>query len=88
MTDFRAAPTPAQLMADNLVLTPSQVATVLGLTFTRGAKAGQPDRRRVLELVATGALHPVDPSQQFPRLTFSTSSIARYLNRSPQEATQ
>ncbi len=73
-------PTSAQLMADNLVLTPGQVAQVLGLVHTRGAKAGQPNRHLVAELVATGRLTPVDPRQPLPRWSFATSAVRRYID--------
>ena len=73
-------PTSAQLMADNLVLTPGQVAQVLGLVHTRGAKAGQPNRHLVAELVATGRLTPVDVRQPLPRWSFATSAVRRYID--------
>ena len=74
------APTPAQLLADNVVLTAGQTATVLGLTFTRGRHKGEPNRHLVAELVADGRLCPVDPSQPLPRWTFSVAAITRYLD--------
>lgn len=52
-----------------LALTPRQAAHILGATFARGAHRGEPDRRRVLELVAAGDLRPVDPTQPTHRLT-------------------
>ena len=73
-------PTSAQLMADNVTLTPGQVAQVLGLVHTRGAKAGQPNRHLVAELVATGRLTPVDVRQPLPRWSFATSAVRRYID--------
>lgn len=80
--DHRTA-TPAELLAGKLVLTPTETAYVLGLVFTRGRQAGEPDRRRVLELVDTGRLRPVDPAQPFPRWTFSVEAVRRYLEAPP-----
>lgn len=73
--------TPAELMASKVTLTPTEVALVLSLFFTRGAKRGQPDRRQVLALVDRGVLTPVDPTQPNVRWTFSTSDIVRYISK-------
>jgi hypothetical protein len=81
MTNTTAHETPAELLANHVVLTPGQVATVLQLHFTKGAKRGEPDRSRVVELVRTGVLAPIDPSQPVARWTFSVNSIRRYLEQ-------
>jgi hypothetical protein len=73
--------TPAEILGTNVVLTPAQVAIVLGLLYTRGAKQGEPNRRRVIELVDAGKLTPVDPEQPWWRWTFSTQAVAAYANR-------
>lgn len=75
-----AAPTPAELLEQNLVLTLTQVATVLGLRTTRGTKKGEPSKRLALELVETGKLRPVDPSQPVGRMTVSCAEVRRYLS--------
>lgn len=74
------APTPAQLLADNVVLTAGQVATVLGLTYGRGRRKGEPNRHLVAALVADGRLTPVDPAMPLPRWTFAVAAINRYLD--------
>lgn len=81
MTDTRTAavPSPADLLATHVVLTPGQVAQVLGLHHTKGARKGEPDRRRVIALVDAGHLRPVDPAQPFPRWTFAASAVRRYV---------
>jgi hypothetical protein len=74
------APTPAQLLEQNLVLTLGQVAVVLGLTTTRGRHKGEPSKRLALELVEAGKLRPVDPSQPVGRMTVSCAEVRRYLS--------
>lgn len=73
------APTPAELLEQNLVLTLTQVATVLGLTTTRGRHKGEPSKRLVLELIDAGKLRAVDPSQPVGRKTISCAEVRRYL---------
>lgn len=70
------------LLATDAVLTLVEAAAVLKLTHRSGAKKGAPDRRLVLELVATGKLRVVDPDQPAHRLTIATPEIRRYLNAS------
>lgn len=72
--------TPAELLERNLVLTPGQTATVLGLVFTKGKHQGEPNRRLVHNLVNTGRLTPVDPTQPFHRWTFSVEAVRRYVS--------
>lgn len=67
-------------MATNQPLTLTQCAHVLNLTFTRGRHAGNPNRRLVLDLVATGRLRVVDADQPQHRWTVAPAEIARYLN--------
>ena len=62
-----------------LALTPRQVAHILNLTHQRGSHRGEPDRLRALDLIATGRLHPVDPTQPTHRLTVSAAEIRRHL---------
>ena len=77
--DGSPRPTPAELMRDNLVLNAKQVATVLGLHYTRGKHKGDPDGVRVRELVADGRLRPVDPAQPPHRWRFSVVDVNRYI---------
>ena len=72
-------PTAAELLESSVVLTATEVADILRLTFHKGRKAGMPNRLLVLDLVERGVLAPVDPTQPTHRWRFSTASIKRYL---------
>ena len=72
-------PTAAELLDTTVVLTATEVADILRLTFHKGRKAGQPNRLLVHDLVDRGILSPVDPAQPVHRWRFSTASIKRYL---------
>lgn len=71
--------TPREVLDGCVVLSPAQVAYVLGLTFAKGSKAGRPDPAQVFELVARNRLRPVDPEQPSFRWTFSARQIAQYI---------
>lgn len=73
------APTPAEILATNVVLTLSQVATVLNLRTTRGRHAGAPSIRQALALVEAGHLHPVDRAQPVGRMTVACAEVTHYL---------
>ena len=73
------APSPASILADNLVLTLGQVAVVLNLRVARGAKRGEPCKRQAHALVCAGQLRPVDPRQPVGRMTVSCAEVRRYL---------
>jgi hypothetical protein len=72
-------PTAAELLETTVVLTATEVAYILRLTYHKGRKAGTPNRLLVLDLVDRGLLAPVDPTQPIHRWRFSTASIKRYL---------
>lgn len=82
MTGWRDL-TPAEVLAQLVVLDATQVAYVLGLTIGRGRHAGEPDHRQVVPLVNTGRLHPIDPTLVPRRWRFSTASVQRYLDQLP-----
>lgn len=79
--------TPAQLLADNVVLGCGDTARVLGLVFERGKHKGEPNRHKIIDLVTNGQLVPVDPKSTFPRWKFSCASIARYIEHGPTAPT-
>lgn len=79
-----AAVTPAELLDGHVVLTPHQVAVVLGLTVTRGPRRGEPDVRRARHLIRTGALAVVDAAQPPTRWTVSTAEVRRYIAAGPR----
>lgn len=66
-----------------LTLTMTQVAEVLNLSATRGAKKGRPDRRKALELVATGRLRVIDPQLANAHWAVSRAEMWRYINGEP-----
>ncbi len=70
---------PADILATHVVLTLSQVATVLHLPVERGAKRGEPSIRRALALIEAGKLRAVDPAQPVGRMTVSAAEVRRYL---------
>lgn len=73
------AQTPAELLASNVALTTGEVAYVLRLTYVRGAKKGQPNRRLVIDKVTAGELRPIDPTEPWWRWKFSVTEVNRYL---------
>lgn len=79
MTDWRTL-TPNEILDSHVVLTPAQIAYVLGLHHTRGEHKGQPDRRAALELIKAGRLPLVDPTQSITRWTVATAAVRAYTN--------
>lgn len=75
--------TPAELVANNVVLTPTEAATVLNLRVTSGAHKGEPSRRAVVNLVNAGTLRLVDENQPPTRWTISVAEVLRYLEGRP-----
>lgn len=73
------AKSPAELLNELVVLTPGQVAYVAGLVHQRGKDKGRPDRRAALELIRSGALPLVDPSQSITRWTVPATAVRKYL---------
>ena len=73
-------PTAAELLDSTVVLTATQVAFILGLTFYKGRNAGEPNRLMVIDLVERGILSPIDATQPKHRWRFSTASIRHYLS--------
>lgn len=74
------AKTPAELLATNVALTTGEVAYVLRLTYVRGSKKGEPNRRLVIDKVEAGELRPIDPTEPWWRWKFSVVEIQRYLS--------
>lgn len=72
------APTPTEVLDSNVVLTPTQIAYVLGLLHGRGKNAGKPDRRAALELIKAGRLPLVDPTQSITRWTVPANAVRKY----------
>ena len=66
-----------------VALTMTQVAEVLNLTFTRGAKRGRPNRRLALELIMSGRLRVIDPQQGQTHWSVSRAEIMRYISGEP-----
>lgn len=71
---------PSQLMATKLVLTPTETAQVLGLTFEKGKKVGQPKRALLSELVADKLLRPVNAKRPPASQRFAVAEVRRYLD--------
>lgn len=70
--------TPREVLATFPALSLEQAAYVLGLTFTsRHARAGQPDRRKVIELIDRGELALIDPSVPVAYQTVRAAEVAR-----------
>ena len=79
---------PMQVLESETALTMTQLAYVTGGLFTKGRNKGQPDRRRGLELVESGAVKPIDPSQPVHRLKVWTDEARRYLAEGPRRDAQ
>lgn len=71
---------PAEVLAAHVVLSVEQVAYVLGLLVSKGPRAGEPDAKRVLDLVNRLKLRPVDGEQPSSRWTFSTTLVRAYID--------
>jgi hypothetical protein len=76
--------TPAELLASNVVLTPTQLAAVLNLVYTRGARKGEPDVVKARDLIRSGAVTLVDPAQPPSRWTVAVVEVERYLTEGPR----
>lgn len=74
----KPAPTPAEVLDMNVVLTPGQVSYVLGLIHKRGKDKGSPDRRAALELIKAGRLPLVDDTQPITRWTVPAHAVREY----------
>ena len=73
--------TAAELLDSKVALTTDDVAFILGLMYQRGSRAGQPNRRRVSELVKAGRIAPIDPQVPAQQWRFATSTIKRYVGQ-------
>ena len=80
--DWRTS-TPTELLDGKLVLTLTEVAYCLGLTFTKGKHRGEPSIQQALALIDSGRLRPVDPSQAPGRLTVSVAAVQAYIDGAP-----
>ena len=76
---MKPKPTAAELLDSTVVLTATEVADILRLTFHKGRKAGQPNRLLVHNLVDRGQLRPVDPELPKHRWAFATAAVRRYV---------
>lgn len=74
----------AELLERNVVLTPTQVAVVLNLCNTRGPAKGEPNVRAARDLIRSGALALVDPTQAPTRWTVSVAEVRRYMAEGPR----
>ena len=66
-----------------LTYTMTQVAEVLNLNDTRGARKGLPHRRHALDLVRSGRLRVIDPSLANARWAVSRAELDRYIAGEP-----
>lgn len=62
------------------VLTMNEVADILKLTHTRGARKGQADARRARQLIEDRKLRLIDPDAPAYYWRVSTAEVRRYLN--------
>lgn len=72
--------TPSELLDSAPVHTASDVAIIL--RFLR--RNGEPNRRAVHELIRSGAIRVIDPSQPVQRWTVSTAELRRYIAEGPR----
>lgn len=72
--------TPADLLASKPVHSISSAAIVLDLR----RRNGEPYRAAVHQLIRSGAIRLVDPSQPIQRWTISTAELARYIAEGPR----
>lgn len=72
------------MLADNVVLTPSQLAVVASLNFTQGKNKGKPDPQRARDLIKSGAIRAVDPEVSSTRLTVTCVEAHRYVTEGPR----
>ncbi len=80
--------TPAQVLADDAVLSMRTLAYVLGLVRERGHAKGEADPRRARELVRTGAIRLVDPSQSVGHWSVASIEVQRYLQDGPRRGAE
>ena len=78
--------TPAELLERCAVFTPTQVAVVLNLHYAYGSRKGEPDPRKARELIRSGALRLVDPTQPVSRWAVSQAEVRRYIAEGPRMA--
>jgi hypothetical protein len=63
----------------NLVVDYEDAAYVLGLVYTRGARAGRPEPRHIATLVTSGQLPVVDERAPSSYRRIATSALRAYL---------
>jgi hypothetical protein len=73
------AMTPVEVLDGWPILTATQTAYILGLTYTRGERTGQPNPRLVHQLVNNGTLKALPPIGGLVRI--DRTAIFRYRNR-------
>lgn len=75
---------PAVVLDCHATLPPNLVAYVLDLRVTRGVKKGEIARRQAVELMQSGVIAVVDPTQPTHRWSVSAGEIRRYLRSGPR----
>lgn len=71
--------TAAELWNTQVAFTAGETARLLRLTYQRGTRKGDPDRRKVINLVNEGRLRPIDGTQPWWRWSFSKAELQRFI---------
>lgn len=77
--------TPARILADYPLLDLRQTAIVLRQHVTRGEHKGEPNVRRIKELIAAGRIRLIDPEAPAAMWAVSRMSILEYLGLDQQQ---
>lgn len=76
--------TPADLLDGSPVQSINSTAIILHLR----RRNGEPNRRAVHDLIRSGAIRVIDPSQPIQRWTVSTAELRRYITEGPRQLEQ
>lgn len=74
------------MLADENVLTMTQLAWVTGQLFTKGKNKGAPNRRLAIDLIESGAINVVDPAMPTHRWLVWSDEALRFLAEGPRRS--
>lgn len=77
---------PAAVLDNHVTLTPNLVAYVLDLRVTRGDRKGELARRQAIDLMNSGVIAAVDPTQPATRWCVSATEVRRFIEHGARRA--
>jgi hypothetical protein len=71
--------TPTEVLDSYPALTLTQAAYCMGLVIVRGERKGEPDRRKIINLINDGKLSVIDKTRPNALWTVSAVAVRKYI---------